>query len=145
MSDLGDRLFVLRPVRLAQLLQDTLSNAWAARENGGFLSMQRQGVPSLARGGGKKEIRRSSEADLFGCVLTLHGNLCQTWKKPLHDLIMFSGCCWHSIHAKVHVNVPADRAALKTHTHCFSLCCISALRMFVAVIISMHSHKDACV
>lgn len=36
----------LRPVRLAQPLQDTLSNAWAAGENGGFLSMQRQGVPS---------------------------------------------------------------------------------------------------
>lgn len=60
---------------------------------------------------GNKENRRPSETDLFGCVLTLHGNLCQTWKKPLHDLIMFSGCSWLSIQAKVHVNALADLAA----------------------------------
>lgn len=121
-SEIG---FLSRPVRLAGPLG---THVWAAKENGGSLNMQWQGVPSPS---GREKLEKDPVKQLFGCAFTLHGNLCQTWKKPPHDLIVFSDCCWHSMQGKVHVNVLGSQ-----HTQqCFS--------KVVAVIMS--TSRDACV
>lgn len=78
----------------------SLSNA--ARENGGFLSVHRQGVPLTRRQGAKRKKKtRASEVDSAGWgpypAWKLLTNL---FENPPHDLITSSGCCWHRLMPK---------------------------------------------
>lgn len=75
------RLFVLEAVRHAEPLSEC---AWALREWSLLKYAETdRAFPQHQQG----EERKAT--DLLGCVLTLHGNLCQTWRKPS---LMTSSC-----------------------------------------------------
>ncbi len=107
LSDFRDGLFVHRPVRLAQPLRDTLSNAWAAREREWWLLKYAETGRSPHQQGEKKGGKGEKEELVEQTCLGVSLPYMVTCVKLPHDLIMFRGC-WHCFHGKVHVNVLTD-------------------------------------